>query len=142
MNHLPDFIKKVVTHFDRLPGIGPKTATKLVFYLLQDSEEAQSFADFKHWTYSPQLTQGQRQEILWDSHHTSSLFHVNLLQEYFGLFPELCWPQPADERINIPGKILPTNWTYRFRPSVEEIANHEELFSKMEKIIFSPNPIF
>lgn len=44
MNHLPDFIKKVVTHFDRLPGIGPKTATKLVFYLLQDSGEAQSFA--------------------------------------------------------------------------------------------------
>ena len=45
MNHLPDFIKKVVSHFDRLPGIGPKTATKLVFYLLQDSGEAQSFAE-------------------------------------------------------------------------------------------------
>jgi len=44
MNHLPDFIKKVVAHFDRLPGIGPKTATKLVFYLLQDPEEARSFA--------------------------------------------------------------------------------------------------
>jgi recombination protein RecR len=44
MNHLPDFIKKVVSHFDRLPGIGPKTAAKLVFYLLQDPEEARSFA--------------------------------------------------------------------------------------------------
>lgn len=104
------------------------------------TDEAKDFAKFKNWVYSPQLTEHQREEILWDSHHTSSLLHVNLLQEYFALFPDLSWPNPEDERINIPGKILPTNWTYRFKPSVEEIASHQDLLSKMKKILFFPNP--
>lgn len=103
-------------------------------------DEAKDFAAFKHWTYSPELTEVQREEILWDSHHTSSLFHVNLLQEYLAFFPELSWPRPEDERINIPGKVLPTNWTYRFKSSVEEITSHEKLFLKMEKLLFSPTP--
>jgi 4-alpha-glucanotransferase len=104
-------------------------------------DEAKAFADHKHWVYTENLTDAQREEILWDSHHTSSLFHVNLLQEYLAFFPELIWPNPDDERINIPGKILARNWTYRFRPSVEEIAFHAELFLKMKKIIHSFNPI-
>ena len=94
-------------------------------------------AQDKHWTYTPTLTLEQREQILWDSHHTASLFHINLLQEYLALFPELIHPSPEEERINIPGKILPTNWTYRFIPSVEEIISHELLFQKMKKIIFS-----
>jgi 4-alpha-glucanotransferase len=101
-------------------------------------DEAKAYADFKHWTYSPHLSNQQREEILWDCHHTSSLFHVNLLQEYLALFPELIWPNPEDERINVPGKILPTNWTYRYKPSVETLVTHKELFSKMQKILFSP----
>lgn len=104
-------------------------------------EEAKDYADFKHWAYTPELTSAQREEILWDSHHTSSLFHVNLLQEYFALFPDLTWPIPEDERINIPGKILPTNWAYRFRPSIETIVSHQELYSKMERILFAQSPL-
>ena len=45
MEHLPDHIKKLVEHFDRLPGIGPKTASKLVFFLLQDLEEVKRFGN-------------------------------------------------------------------------------------------------
>lgn len=104
------------------------------------AEEAKAFADYKHWPYNPVLHPLQREEILWDSHHTSSLFHINLLQEYLALFPELIWPTPEEERINIPGKILPSNWTYRFKPSVEELTSHPGLFSKMEKILFAPSP--
>ena len=103
-------------------------------------DEAKDYAAYKHWTYSPELTEAQREEILWDSHHTSSLFHVNLLQEYFAFFPDLSWGNPEDDRINIPGKILPTNWTYRFKATVEEITSHEELFKKMEKLLHSPTP--
>ena len=102
-------------------------------------EEAKVFADYKHWPYAPCLTEPQREAILWDSHHTSSLFHVNLLQEYLALFPELIWPNPEQERINVPGTLLPTNWTYRFRPSVEEITSHKELFSKMKTILHAPS---
>jgi recombination protein RecR len=31
----PEPIKNLIEHFDKLPGIGPKTAEKLVFYLLK-----------------------------------------------------------------------------------------------------------
>lgn len=98
-------------------------------------DEAKAFATFKNWTYSPDLTHEQRLEILTDSHHTPSLFHINLFQEYLALFPELVWPHPDDERINIPGKVLPTNWTYRFRQTVEEIVKHQGLKKAVWKII-------
>lgn len=98
-------------------------------------EEARDFAAFKQWPYTPELTLQQREEILWDSHHSSSLFHVNLLQEYLALFPELVHQDPEEERINIPGTTLPTNWTYRCIPSVEDIVAHQELFKKMHRIV-------
>ncbi len=103
-------------------------------------EEAKPLADSKQWPYQPDLTDKQREEILWDSHHTSSLFHVNLLQEYLALFPDLSWPNPEDERINVPGTVSVKNWNYRFKPSIETILSHKELFSKMEAILFSPSP--
>lgn len=98
-------------------------------------KEARDYAQYKKWRYIPLLSAEQRQSILWDSHHTSSLFHIDLLQEYLALFPDLVWEDPEDERINIPGKVLPTNWTYRFRPSVEEIAAHEPLRKKMAELL-------
>jgi 4-alpha-glucanotransferase len=65
--------------------------------------------------------------MLRDAHHTPSYFHINLLQEILLLFPELSWPNLEEERINIPGALLPTNWTYRFRPYVEEIVESQGL---------------
>lgn len=46
MLRFPEPIKNLIDHFDRLPGIGPKTAEKLVFYLLkQPKHQIKSFAD-------------------------------------------------------------------------------------------------
>lgn len=104
-------------------------------------EEVMQFCTFKHWEYEPELSRERRLEILWDSHHTASLFHINLLQEYLALFPKLVWSDPEDERINIPGMVLPTNWTYRYRPSVEEIISHTKLFEAMEKMKQDERPI-
>ncbi|CCB89665.1 4-alpha-glucanotransferase [Simkania negevensis] len=98
-------------------------------------DEAKAFAEFKGWSYSPTLSFDQHREILRDSHQTPSLFHINLLQDYLSLFPELVWENLKDEQINIPGTTSPFNWTYRFRPSVEEIVSHEGLKKTMKELI-------
>ncbi|MBS0616204.1 MAG: 4-alpha-glucanotransferase [Verrucomicrobia bacterium] len=100
-----------------------------------DVESAKIFAAGRGWTYSPDLTFEHRLSILQDAHHTPSLYHVNLFQEYLALFPELVAPRPEDERINIPGKVLPTNWTYRLRPSLEDIVAHDPLRKCLTKVV-------
>ena len=94
-------------------------------------EEAKLLAETKHWIYHPILTQKERLSLLHDAHHSTSYFHINLLQEYLALFPELIG-NPEDERINTPGTILPTNWTYRVRPSLEEMLANDKLIHLMQ----------
>jgi 4-alpha-glucanotransferase len=98
-------------------------------------QEAQDYAKLKGWTYSPELTHDQLFSILRDSHHTASLFHINLLQEYLALVPGMTWPKIEDERVNIPGIISNRNWTYRFRPSVEEIIANDDLRNEMQHLL-------
>ncbi len=43
MSYLPDFIKNLIDEFDKLPSIGPKTATRLAFNLLHRKEDLLSF---------------------------------------------------------------------------------------------------
>lgn len=46
MNTLPKSVSRVIEAFERLPGVGPKTATRLAFYMLHMPEdEVVSFAD-------------------------------------------------------------------------------------------------
>lgn len=99
------------------------------------AREAKDFCSFKGWDYQPFLSLERHQEILKDSHQSSSLFHINLLQEYLSLFSELVSANPNDERINIPGKVLDTNWTYRFKPSNEELVQHQDLKNKIRYLI-------
>lgn len=101
-------------------------------------EEAEAFAKFKHWDYVPLLDQQQRLEILQDCHATPSLFHINLLQEYFAFFPELIAKDPNDERINIPGKLLPTNWSYKYHTPIEVWSAHKPLQTTFKKILTKP----
>ena len=98
-------------------------------------KEAKLYSEFKQWPYQPFLTTEHHEQILRDCHHSASLFHINLLQEYLALFPELISKNPNNERINIPGKILDTNWTYRFKPTVEQIVEHIPLKEKMLEIL-------
>lgn len=90
-------------------------------------EEARLYAKTVGSTYIKVLTEKERLSILTASHSSGSLFHINLLQEYLALVPGMTWPNPEDERINIPGTISKKNWTYRFKPSVEEIIKNAPL---------------
>lgn len=98
-------------------------------------QEAALYARSQGWDYHSDLNPAQHFAILSASNHSGSLFHINLLQEYLALIPSMTWPSPEDERINLPGIISDKNWTYRFRPSVEEITGNEELKKIIQKLI-------
>lgn len=92
-----------------------------------NEQEARAFAEFKSWDYQPELSLERHKQILRDSNHTASLFHINLLQEYLAQVPNMTWPLLEDERINIPGVISDRNWSYRFKPSIEAITTSAPL---------------
>jgi 4-alpha-glucanotransferase len=81
------------------------------------------------------LSKEKRKELLETCHNSASLFHINLIGEYLALFPELVWENPQDERINVPGTVSPNNWTYRIRPSVEEILAHKPLAEEVKSLL-------
>ncbi len=51
MQRLPDFIERLIAEFDKLPGIGPKTSTRLAFDLLQRRDDLKDFADSLNEAY-------------------------------------------------------------------------------------------
>lgn len=44
MKHLPEFIQKLIREFDKLPGVGPKTSTRLVFDLLHRKDDLKALS--------------------------------------------------------------------------------------------------
>ena len=98
-------------------------------------EESSIYALQHGLVYTPQISYQIRQSILKASAESSSLFHINLFSEYLALLPEFVAPDPDDERINIPGTLLPSNWSYKFRKSVEEMTSSPELKEEIRKII-------
>jgi 4-alpha-glucanotransferase len=125
LNEYPPFSLTTVSTHD---------SDTLTLWWKNSPEEARVLANSKQWTYDPILSQKQRLELLFDAHHSSSFFHVNLLQEYLALFPELIAENPEDERINTPGVVLPTNWTYRFKPTIEEMLQNKQLIGKLKQL--------
>jgi len=65
MFKLPRAVRELIETFERLPGIGPKSAQRLVFYLLHNPEhQLQEFAD--------RLTALKRETVLCSQCHTVS----------------------------------------------------------------------
>lgn len=120
---------------DSMTTVSTHDSENLQQWWKDNTIEAQLFANFKGWSYQPQLSHAHLKEILWDSHHSASLFHVNPLQEYLGLIPNLSWPNPSDERINIPGIMNDRNWCYRLRPSLEDLMQQRDLKYLMQELI-------
>lgn len=97
--------------------------------------EAAAYAKLLHIPYQQTLNPEIRYKILKESHKTPSLFHINLLNEYLGIFEDLSWPNPNDDRINVPATISPSNWCYRLRPTLEDMIAHNDLKHTMRSLI-------
>jgi len=98
-------------------------------------EEAKDYAAFKEWRYRKRLDQTHLKAILRDNHHSGSLFHINLFQEYLRLVPKLTWKNPEDEWINIPGTENSLNWTYRYRFPLDLLIKSKELKKEIRDIL-------
>ncbi|SYX08939.1 4-alpha-glucanotransferase,4-alpha-glucanotransferase,4-alpha-glucanotransferase,4-alpha-glucanotransferase [Chlamydia poikilotherma] len=88
-------------------------------------KEAQKFAKFLGMFFTPVLSEEDQKHILTLSHKTSSIFHINLINDYLALCPDLVSNNLKYERINMPGTLSKNNWVYRVKPSVEEILSHD-----------------
>jgi 4-alpha-glucanotransferase len=116
-DYIPESMTTVSTH----------DSETLQQWWVNNPQEAKDYSHFKNWAYESSLSHEKHLEILRDSHHTTSLFHINLLQEYFVLVPGMGWQDYNDERINVPNVVSEKNWSYRFRPSIEEIISSDSL---------------
>lgn len=123
-NYLPESMTTVSTH----------DSETLKQWWKNQPDEAQDYAKSKGWSYAPEITYDQSLQILKDSHHSTSIFHINLLNEYLALIPNFTWSLLEDERINNPAVQSDKNWSYRFRPSFEEIAQNPELEHLMKSV--------
>ena len=110
-----------------LTTVSTHDSETLHLWWLEYPKEAQEFCKAKNMEYKPILTKELRAQMLKDSHNSQSFFHINLLSEYLALFDHLVWENPQDERINLPGTILPSNWCYKTRPSLEHLLSHNDL---------------
>lgn len=117
----PLYVAATITH------IASHDTATLQQWWTQYPEVSKQFCIWKKWKYTKILNYQKRFEILYDSHHTSSLFHSNLLQEYLALFPEMVHKDYHKERINYPGTPSKNNWRNRLILSVEEIVNSRKL---------------
>ncbi len=120
---------------DSMTTVSTHDSETLKLWWENHPDEAILFSQTKNWTYSPLLSLEQHKEILQDSHHSNSLFHINLLQEYLALVPELSWPNFREDRINVPGTFSDQNWTSRFLPSVEQIIDNQYLKDVIKSIL-------
>jgi len=119
---------------DSMTTISTHDSETFVEWWDKAGDDAIRFAhDFQLAFESPILPR-TLQKSLRISHTTASHFHINLLQEYLAVFPELRWHDAADERINIPGLVMDSNWTYRFMPFLDTIISHERLTQFMKSL--------
>lgn len=136
-NHLTD--KKFVP-LDKYPSLSMTTVSThdsdtLVQWWEDYPEDVKEYCEFRGYTYEKKLSKARRYELLKESHHTTSLFHINLLSEYLSLYDTLIWENHNDERINVPGIVHPKNWCYRYRPTIDEITSHKALADSMKSMI-------
>lgn len=110
-------------------------STTLSLWWKESPEEAKQFARTFDLPFSPSLSKELQKDILTLSHHTSSIFHINLLNDYLALCPDLVASDQHHERINRPGTISKFNWVYRMKPKIDSLLTHQAFNQLVHEII-------
>ena len=70
-----------------------------------------------------------------------SVFAIFPIQDWLGLMiDEIHTVKPQDERINIPGTVSDSNWTYRLSFPIETLSKDKELIKRLRSITALRNP--
>ena len=78
----------------------------------------------------------KRFQILEESHQSKSIFHINLIQEYLALIPDMVHQDPNLERINVPATTGEANWAFRMKPCIEDMIKRDDLTEAIKKLAF------
>jgi len=64
-----------------------------------------------------------------------SMFAIFPIQDWLGLMvDEMPTVKAQDERINVPGTVTDSNWTYRLPVSIETLSKNKKLIKRLQKI--------
>lgn len=117
-----------------LTTISTHDSQTLLEWWMEFPEDAKKLVESHNHHYDLRLSKAIRLALLKDSHKSASLFHINLLNEYLALEEDLVFSNPKEERINIPGTRNPSNWTYRFRNTIEDLLENKTLVALMQTL--------
>jgi 4-alpha-glucanotransferase len=97
--------------------------------------DKQVFCDFiGEPSLPPIYNPGAAQKMLKKIASTVSRFRVFQIQDLLHLSTKWYAPDPASERINVPGTANEFNWTYRLPAAIKEIAQDEELIRTVQEL--------
>ncbi len=66
---------------------------------------------------------------------TQSRLCIVPLQDWFLLESSFLEEDPAQERINVPGTVSSDNWSYRMKPSLEDLLSAQQFISTMQGLL-------
>jgi 4-alpha-glucanotransferase len=83
----------------------------------------------------PRLSHDLLQAVLEHSLGAGSLLCVLQLQELLDLDGELWSEDPREDRINVPGTVAATNWTWRMPLAVEQLMGRRQLVERIRTMV-------
>lgn len=82
-----------------------------------------------------QFTTEMAQAMVQENLKTNSLMCILPLQDWLSLYYNLRAPSPTEERINTPGTLDATNWSWKMFPNLEELSCYTEFNTHLKTMI-------
>ncbi|MCB1136014.1 MAG: 4-alpha-glucanotransferase, partial [Chlamydiia bacterium] len=134
-DHGADFVPVEDYPADSMTTVSTHDSETLQEWWCRYPDDVAAYCKHRHWCCTEQLSPEQHRSILSDSHHSDSLFHINLITEYLDFVPNLCWHPPEENRMNVPGTVSDRNWSLRLRVPIEEIRSNNELREALASVL-------